>query len=264
MEIPLDIISRVKEEKPLIHCITNPISINQCANAILALGALPIMAEHPKEVREITKRAGALLLNMGNITDARIKSFKRSLKTAKKQKIPVVLDVVGASCSRLRLKLAKKLLKLGGITVLKGNYSEINILRHPDSKSGGVDASPHLKTEHLISVCVELSQKYNCTILASGKEDIVCGNGKIALVSNGTPALQQITGTGCLQGAIVATYASRGQGFDAAILGALTMGICGELAEGEGNYLANLMDSIGRICPENIKNKMEVTELEKF
>ena len=85
MEIPFDIISRVKEEKPLIHCITNPISINQCANAILALGALPIMAEHPKEVKEITRRADALLLNLGNITDARIKSIKLSLKTAKKQ-----------------------------------------------------------------------------------------------------------------------------------------------------------------------------------
>ena len=264
MEIPFDIISRVKEKKPLIHCITNPISINQCANAILALGALPIMAEHPKEVKEITRQADALLLNLGNITDARIKSIKLSLKTAKKQGIPVVLDMVGTACSGLRLKLAKKLLKIGGISVLKGNYSEINILRHPDSKSGGVDASPHLKTEHLISVCVELSQKYNCTILASGKEDIVCGNGKIALVSNGTPSLQRITGTGCLQGAIVATYASQGQSFEAAILGAVSMGICGEMAEGEGNYLANLMDSIGKICPENIKNKMEVTELEKF
>ena len=92
----------------------------------------------------------------------------------------------------------------------------------------------------------------------------MCGNGKIALVSNGTPSLQQITGTGCLQGAIAATYASRAQGFDAALLGALTLGVCGEMAEGEGNYLANLMDSIGKICPENIKNKMEVTELEKF
>ena len=264
MEIPLDIMNRVKEEKPLIHCITNPISINQCANAILALGALPIMAEHPKEVKEITRRADALLLNLGNITDARIKSIKIALKTAKRQGIPVVLDVVGTACSVLRLKLVKKLLKIGGISVLKGNYSEINILRHPDSKSGGVDASSYLKTEHLIPVCFELSHKYNCTILASGKEDIVCGNGKIALVSNGTPSLQQITGTGCLQGAIAATYASQGQSFEAAILGAVSMGVCGEMAEGEGNYLANLMDSIGKICPETIKNKMEVTELEKF
>ncbi len=264
MEIPFNLLQCIKEQKPLIHCITNPISITQCANAILALGALPITAEHPKEVGEITPTADALLINLGNITDARIKSAKIAIKTAKKNSIPVVLDAVGVACSALRLKLAKKLLKTGGVGILKGNYSEINALAHPHYKSAGVDASPTLTAEGIMPVCQDLAAKYNCVILASGKRDIVCSKDKTVLIENGTPALGNITGTGCMQGAIVATFASHGKHFEAAVLGALTLGICGEMAEGEGNYLANLMNQIGKITAEDIKTRMEVTEIEKL
>ena len=102
----LQLRKRIKEEKPLIHCITNPISIHDCANVVLAVGARPIMAEHPAEVTGITASAGALMLNLGNITDARIESMKRSMRTAMENKIPVLLDLVGVACSDLRLDLA--------------------------------------------------------------------------------------------------------------------------------------------------------------
>ena len=92
-----------KRNQPLIHCITNPISIHGCANMILAVGARPMMAEHPLEVEEITKTAGALMLNLGNITDVRIESMKRSARTAAKEGIPVLLDLVGVSCSKIRM-----------------------------------------------------------------------------------------------------------------------------------------------------------------
>ena len=109
----LQLRKRIKEEKPLIHCITNPISIHDCANVVLAVGARPIMAEHPAEVTGITASAGALMLNLGNITDARIESMKRSMRTAMENKIPVLLDLVGVACSDLRLDLARELLRIG-------------------------------------------------------------------------------------------------------------------------------------------------------
>ena len=99
----------VQHKHPLIHCITNPISINQCANAILAVGARPIMAEHPLEVREITKTADALLCNLGNITDARMESIKIALITAKEKEIPTVIDAVGIACSELRRNFLSEL-----------------------------------------------------------------------------------------------------------------------------------------------------------
>ena len=105
-----EIRAAVRDRRPLIHCITNPISINQCANAVLAAGARPIMAEHPAEVKEITESADALVLNLGNITDVRMESMEIALRAAKEKGIPVVLDAVGTACSGLRRKFAARLL----------------------------------------------------------------------------------------------------------------------------------------------------------
>lgn len=94
------LLEKVKECHPLIHCITNPISIHQCANGILAIGGRPIMAEHPEEVEEITKTADALMLNLGNITDVRMQSMKIAAKTARTNHIPILIDLVGIACSK--------------------------------------------------------------------------------------------------------------------------------------------------------------------
>ena len=123
-----DILSDVRQKQPLIHCITNPISINQCANTILAVGGRPMMAEHPKETQEITQTAQALMLNLGNITDTRMESIRISAETAAKENIPVLLDAVGVACSRLRRNYTHELLTMLTPTVIKGNYSEINAL----------------------------------------------------------------------------------------------------------------------------------------
>ena len=128
----------------LIHCITNPISINQTANAVLALGAKPIMAEHPLEVEEITKTASALLLNTGNISDVRMTSMKISLKAANIKGIPVVLDAVGCACSALRKSFLSELLSEGKFAVIKGNYSEILAIGNDAYKDIGVDAKQAL------------------------------------------------------------------------------------------------------------------------
>ncbi len=129
-----------KEAAPLIHCITNPISIHDCANIILAAGARPIMAEHPAEVAEITAVASALMLNLGNITDARIESIQRALKEANRRKIPVLLDLVGVTCSSLRREFARKLLTDGRFAVIKGNISEI--LAAADLPFHGTESMP--------------------------------------------------------------------------------------------------------------------------
>ena len=119
----------VISQAPLIHCITNPISINDCANVVLALGAKPIMAEHPKEVHEITALAKALAVNLGNITDARAESIFISGGVAKNAQIPCVIDVVGAACSALRMELAQRFIRECAPCVIKGNLSEIKAQR---------------------------------------------------------------------------------------------------------------------------------------
>lgn len=255
----------VQCRRPLIHCITNPISIHQCANAILAVGARPMMAEHPKEVREITETADALVLNLGNITDARMDSMRISAEVAKKHHIPDVLDAVGVACSALRREYALDLLETAPPAVLKGNYSEINALCHCDYHSAGVDADGDLTVPAMDRAAVELARRHQTVVLASGKTDIVTDGTRLLHIHNGTPRLAEITGTGCMLGALTGTYLSVGNSLDAAVTACVVLGICGQLAEatqGNGSFQIALLDALSTVtdaeleqltCKEEIK-----------
>lgn len=250
----------LQNRNPLIHCITNPISINQCANTILALGARPVMAEHPKETYEITKSAKSLLVNLGNITDARIKSIKKSLHASTKYNIPCVIDLVGISCSSLRRKFAYKLCKKHNFSVIKGNYSEILSLYDNTYFSSGVDSEKSLDADYIKTIAEFLSQKYNTVILASGKRDIITNGKRTVFIDNGTPMLSKITGTGCMLGAVCASFLAATNPFDAALCACTVLGICGEMSEcknGTASFLQNLINNFSLINDEIIKNYLK-------
>ena len=265
----LEIRKYTKNSAPLIHCITNPISIHDCANIILAAGARPIMAEHPDEVEEITEVASALMLNLGNITDARIMSMQRSLKTASQKNIPVLLDLVGVTCSRLRRDFARRLLSEGHFSVIKGNISEILAVAEMPFHGTGIDAGAQdaVSESNEAQYCEaarRLAAHLHCTVFATGKEDLIANEKEAFLIANGHAALSGITGTGCMVGALTAAYlpgsrtvtadvASRAEAEGtpetaAALLGATTMGIAGERAaassRGPGSFQAALLDEI--------------------
>ena len=243
---------------PLIHCITNPISINQCANAVLAVGARPVMAEHPGEVREITGTADALLCNLGNITDVRMESMRLSLAAAKEKNIPAVIDAVGIACSKLRHGYLEELMKTASPTVVKGNYSEIAALYSGNYRFPGVDAEASLDKTAVSRMAAELAQSFGTVILASGKTDIVTDGVRMVHIHNGTPQLASVTGTGCMLGALCASYLSVSPEPDAAVCACAVLGVCGQLAEtdrGSGSFLRNLMDSL---------SVLTVTDFEKY
>ena len=257
----------VKEKRPLIHCITNPISINQCANAVLLLGACPIMAEHPKEVSEITETASALMLNLGNITDTRMESMLISSAAAAKKDIPVTLDLVGVACSSLRRDFAKKLAEQNAPAVLKGNYSEILAFYKDGYKAPGVDAEKSLQAESILKAASALAEKFRCTVLASGKADIITDGKRAVFQYNGTEKMSGITGTGCMLGAFAATFSSVSDPFEAAVSAATAFGICGEMSErdGAGSFMTALFDSISCLSDTDTQKymKAEDTEIEK-
>lgn len=258
-----DIRNKVKESRPLIHCITNPISINQCANALLAVGARPIMAEHPKEVVEITSTAQAVLLNLGNITDIRMESMQLSFEAAKKNKIPVVLDAVGIACSKLRKSYINDLLKADVPEVIKGNYSEINAMYCDAYSSIGVDADDRLNVKKMDVTAAVLARRYNTTILASGKTDIVTDGKRLIHINNGTRQLSMITGTGCMLGALCAAYLSQENGIEAAKTACVVLGICGQLAQtdaGNGTFMVELMDYLTTLNDDDVENNIEIEE----
>lgn len=254
----------VKHNQPLIHCITNPISINLCANAILAISARPMMAEHPKEVSEITRTAQALMLNLGNITDARMESMLRSAQTAKEQNIPFLLDAVGIACSTLRREYVRELLNTAIPNVIKGNYSEIQALYQQSYRSSGVDADSSLDIHAIDYAAISLARSLGTVILASGKVDIVTDGNRLYHLHNGTPQLSQVTGTGCLQGALCASYLSAKPGIEAVITGCAVLGICGELAQtghGTGTFLCGLLDSLSTLTDEETAQHFKLEEI---
>ncbi len=258
----------VKEQKPLIHSITNPISINQCANACLAVGARPIMAEHPGEVADITETAQALMLNLGNITDARLKSIEISAAVAKECGIPFVLDAVGVACSPLRRDFARKIIEDNRPMVIKGNYSEIKTLFDEEYSSEGVDAE-ELQVVEISRLATQLSKKHNTVILASGKVDIVTNGKELVYVKNGCAQLGSVTGTGCMLGELCACYLAVSEGLEAAVTACAVLGICGELShppKGCGTFMVNLMDNLSTLSGEAVNNnlKIEVKKVEKI
>lgn len=275
------ILTYIQQEAPLIHCITNPISINDCANILLAIGARPIMAEHPDEVAEITAIAKGLALNLGNITDARMASMKISAGAAKDKGIPFVLDLVGLSCSRLRQKYAKELLQIAVPDIIKGNISELRtLLGLPTTPGMGVEAGQkEMVTQENALEYARIFQKqareYHTLLLATGPIDLVVSSEEAYTIANGSNALASITGTGCMNNVLAGACLAGVHGISsqatnntlAAILSCLLLGIAGEniqdiyLNQGPGSFHYSLMDSISKLTPHAIAQQSRITKL---
>lgn len=248
---------KAQREDCLIHCITNPISINQVANTILALGARPVMVEHPAEAEEITSTASSLLLNLGNITDVRMQSMKISLKTANDKGIPVTLDVCGAACSSLRRAYIKELLSEGSLTVIKGNYSEILALTDETYSASGVDATDNTDEDMIKGAVLSLAGKTGAVIVATGKTDLIGSQGTVTEVTGGTDQLASVTGTGCMSGAVIATFLAREISAGSVISACRYFKKCGEAAatpEGPGSFMTALLD-----CLASPKAELDMT-----
>ena len=266
----LEIRHNVKTEKPLIHCITNHISINDCANVVLAVGAKPIMAEHPAEVSEITASSKALAVNLGNITDIRMKSILISGKTALKKSIPSIIDIVGVACSNLRLDFTKKFILECHPNVIKGNMSELKALCGLESGAKGIDVGEKdVVTDHTIAnniaMLKSLSSDTGSVIVATGVVDIITDGTDTYLIKNGCEMLSMITGTGCMLNVLAAAFISNKNIIGGTVLATALMGICGELShnmEGTGKFRTTLLDSIFSISDYKFKEKIRYTSIQ--
>ncbi len=252
----------VKDKNPLIHCITNPISKNKCANVILGAGARPIMAEHPKEVCEISATAGAVMLNTGNITDVRKKSIMKTAVFCNKNNIPFLYDAVGVACSKLRRKYTYRLFNKAIPSVVKGNYSEILALYDKNYHFSGVD-SQKLDTETVTQAVISLSHRYGTVILASGKTDIISDGVRLYYMNNGTAMLGKITGTGCVTGALCSCFLSAENSVLAPVTALAVIGISAEFckSQGQAGFEAELFDNISTFEDSSIEKYIKIKEI---
>ena len=263
----LAIRNKVILDKPLIHCITNHISINDCANIVLSVYGQPMMAEHYKEVSDITASSDALAVNLGNITDDRMKSIMISGKRAYEEKIPSIIDIVGVSCSKLRLDFAIDFIDKCKPSIIKGNMSEIKAVFGLDIKSKGIDVNDEdiTKNETLsnnIFIVKSLALKTNSTVVSTGAIDIISDGKESYIIKNGCKELSRITGTGCMLNVLIATYLSSRDIINSAILGTVVIGISGELSKstkGTASFKIDLIDNISTIKDEDILDKIKIS-----
>lgn len=256
------IITNVRSKVPLVHAITNYVTVNDCANIILASGGSPIMADDINEVRAITAISSALVLNMGTLNERTAASMTAAGKSANKCGLPVVLDPVGAGASAYRNKTAFQLLEEIQFSVIKGNISEIKFLAAGEGKTLGVDAceADKVTEENLKSVAdfaKAFSKRTGSVIVITGAIDLVADKDHVFAIRNGHSMMSKITGTGCMLSAVAGSYigANSGDIFNASAAAVCGLGLCGELAYkrlcelhgGTGTYRMLLIDEMSRL-----------------
>lgn len=242
-----DLLRRVRQREPVIHHLTNWVTIYDCANIVKALGASPVMAHAPQEVAEMSAIASALVLNIGTLTTDFVESMKLAAKSANKKGIPVILDVCGCGATRLRDEKSLELLEEVKINILKGNSSEVARLGGIPVRTRGVDAVSVKKD--LSQLARALGRKRNCTVVITGKEDIVTDGKKAYLVRNGSEMLTHVVGTGCMAASVIGAFAAVEADLAyAAASGLCCYGIAAELAakssQGPGTFKEKLFDCI--------------------
>jgi len=259
-------ITKIRQEKPLIHVITNPVTCNDCANVLLAIGASPVMAEDPAEVAEITQRCDSLVLNLGMLNSLKKEAMEFAGKKANQKHVPVVFDPVGVGASTFRLQAAMELMEKIRYTVIRGNASEVLTLLYGKGIEKGVDASDADSfgddlPENVKKELCAFSQRTGAVLMLSGKTDYIVSGTQIAMVKNGSAWLGRITGTGCQLSAMLGAFLaiSQGQFFQAAVSGACAMGISGEIAEkslrtgeGSGMFHVRLLDALSLLEDKTI------------
>ena len=251
-----ELIVKIKENRPLVHHITNYVSMNDCANVVLAIGGSPIMANDPVEVIEVTAMAKALVLNMGTPNNNNFQSMLLAGKKAKEMKIPVVFDPVGAGATSLRREMCSKLLTDIKPDVIKGNLSEIMSLSCIGSCSSGVDS--FLEIDNAREIVQKLARDLNCVVAATGRRDLLSDGKTTYTINNGHEMLSRITGTGCMTSSLIATFCSVVEDcLTGAFGGIMTMGVAGRLAfdsllhnEGIGMFKVRLFDNIYNLNKE--------------
>ncbi|WP_378954707.1 hydroxyethylthiazole kinase [Pelosinus sp. sgz500959] len=247
----------LKEKKPLIHHITNYVTVNDCANMALAIGASPVMAEDIDEVEEMVSFASALVINMGTLNSRTIASMLAAGKKAHQQGIPIIFDPVGVGATRLRTVTAQQIIREVCPSVIRGNMSEIKIIAGLEETIKGVDSVA--STEEGETVAQELSQKLQSVIAITGKQDIIAQGDRILRIDNGHPMLSQVTGTGCMATTLIACFCGAANDwFTGAAAGIMTMGIAGEVAQhslqpldGVGTFRMRLFDAVSMMAGES-------------
>jgi hydroxyethylthiazole kinase len=246
----------LRERRPLVHQITNYVVMNETANATLALGALPVMAHAPEEVEEMVGYAGALVLNIGTLSEHWIEAMLLAGKAANARGIPVVLDPVGAGATRFRTETAARILDEVDVTVLRGNAGEVATLVGVDAEVRGVESIG--AGGEPADLAREAARSLGLVAAVTGPVDYVSDGETVVAVANGDPLLAAVTGTGCMASALTGCFlaAKPEAPLEAAAETLVAFGVAGEdaaaVAKGPGSFHVALYDALAALDPDTL------------
>ena len=262
----LELINKVKAINPLVLHYTNEVTINDCANITLALGASPLMSYSNEEVEEIISIVGSVVINIGTMNSDRLDLFLQAGRAANKFNKPVILDPVGVFATKTRTDFTNKLLNEIKFDVVKGNIAEIKFIGGLDVRGKGVDSFDD--GEDISEVIKKVAKKLNCIVVATGKVDFISDGEDVIKIFNGTSKLKSVTGTGCMTGSLIGSYLGAYNGLqdrerenfkkiEAVAMGVLTMGVSGELADKNniaiGSFKEELMNNVYEMSSNKLK-----------
>lgn len=257
----------IRVKCPLVHNITNYVTVNDVANIELAMGASPIMADDEAEAADIASMAGAVVINIGTLNSRTIESMIKAGKTANVKNIPVVLDPVGAGASALRNETTERLLKEVKMSVIRGNVSEMSYIAGTSANTKGVDVSSEDMRRDKLSIAKTVAKKYGCTAAITGEVDVISDGSRACEIHNGVSELSRVTGTGCMTTGLLGGFAAVCEPFTAAVCAVSSMGIAGELSfekhgkTGTGSFHIGIIDEISRMDGEIFSERAKINEL---
>jgi hydroxyethylthiazole kinase len=255
-------LARVREQRPLVHQITNYVVMNETANATLALGALPVMAHAREEVEEMVGLAGALVINIGTLSPHWVEAMLAAGRAANAKSIPVVLDPVGAGATRYRTDTAKRLLSEVDVTVLRGNAGEIATLVGVEAEVRGVESIAAVGDA--AELAREAARALGVIASVTGPVDHVSDGERTLAVANGHELLGAVSGTGCMSTAITGCFvAANGDRLAAAAEALAAFGVAGEDAaagaHGPGSFHVALYDALYNLDPQTLDYRARVS-----
>ncbi len=261
MQSPFDTLQKVREAKPLVHHITNWVTIYDSANVVRAFGALPVMAHAKEEAADMSGIASALVLNIGTLTSDVIESMLIAGRKANDKGIPVVLDAVGAGATKFRNEQVARLIEGIKISVIKGNAGELASIAGIESEVRGVEsisagAAPD-------KICSKIAKELGCTAVITGRTDVSASRRGAYFIDNGHPMMGAVVGTGCMAASVIGAFCAVEKDYALASANALSCyGIAGELAaaesKGPGSFKANFYDEIAGLDREKVEKMAKV------
>jgi len=254
-------LAAIRERKPLVHHITNYVVMNETANATLSLGALPVMAHAVEEVEEMASVAGALVLNIGTLSEHWIEAMLLAARSANAAGVPVVLDPVGAGATRLRTETAKRILDEAEIAVARGNAAEVATLAGREAEIRGVESIG--AADSGADLAKAAASALGCVASVTGPVDHVSDGTRTIAVANGDALLGTVSGTGCMSSAITGCFlAVASTPLEAAAEALVAFGVAGEDAAvgaaGPGSFHVALYDALYNLDPATLDSRAKV------